>query len=144
MKRMILILSLSVVLLAAVGLLACGGNGSSTGQPRIYFDEDFVDVGIVPPGVSLDYTFHFTNEGDAPLIITDTTIQVVEGCCPGQPVVGPTTLQPGDEGTVRVKTPTVQEMNMAGLHVFKITVKSNDPVEPNKILHLVSFFEPAE
>ena len=80
MKRMTLILGLSVLLLAAVGLLACGGNGSSTVQPRIYFDEDFVDVGIVPPGVSLDYAFHFTNEGNAPLIITDATIRVLEGC----------------------------------------------------------------
>ena len=144
MKRMILILSLSVLLLAAVGLLACGGNGSLTGQPRIYFDEDFVDVGIVPPGVSLDYTFHFTNEGDAPLIITDVTIQVVEGCCPGEPLVGPTTLQPGDEGTVRVKTSTVQDMSVAGPHLFEITVKSNDPVEPNNNLYLKSYFEPAE
>ena len=79
-KRIILILSLSVLLLATVGLLACGGNGSSTGQPRIYIEEDFVDVGVVQPGDSLDYTFHFTNEGDAPLIITDATIEVIEGC----------------------------------------------------------------
>ena len=80
MKRMILILSLSVLLLAAVGLLACRGNGSLTGQPRIHFDEDFVDAGIVPPGVSLNYTFNFTNEGDAPLIINDVGIKVLEGC----------------------------------------------------------------
>ncbi len=80
MKRMILILGLSVLLLAAVGLLACVGNGSLPGQPRIYIEEDFVDVGVVQPGDSLDYTFHFTNEGDAPLIITDATIEVIEGC----------------------------------------------------------------
>ena len=53
-------------------------------------------------------------------------------------------MQPGDEGTVRVKTPTVQEMKMSGEHLFKITVISNDPIEPNKILYLRAYFEPAE
>ena len=80
MKRIVLMWSLSVLLLATVGLLGCGDKGPSTGQPRIYIEEDFVDVGVVQPGDSLDYTFHFTNEGDAPLIITDATIEVIEGC----------------------------------------------------------------
>jgi len=79
-KRVIPKLCAGLLLLTVVGLLACGGDGSSTGQPRIHFDQDFIDVGIVPPGVSLDYAFHFTNEGDAPLIIRDATIQVLEGC----------------------------------------------------------------
>jgi hypothetical protein len=35
-------------------------------------------------------------------------------------------------------------MGMSGLHVFDITVKSNDPVESEKVLQLISFFEPAE
>jgi len=80
MRRMTIMISLSVLLLAAVGLTACGGNGSPTGQPRIHFDEEYVDVGNVSPGVPLDYSFHFTNEGDAPLIIDDVKIQVIEGC----------------------------------------------------------------
>jgi len=53
-------------------------------------------------------------------------------------------LQPGDEGTVRVKTPTVEEMTVAGAHLFKITVISNDPVEPEKELYLKSYFESEE
>ncbi|MCK4964797.1 MAG: DUF1573 domain-containing protein [Dehalococcoidia bacterium] len=76
---MTIMISLSV-LLAAVGLTACGGNGSPTGQPSIHFDEEYVDEGNVSPGMPLDYSFHFTNEGDAPLIIDDVKIQVIEGC----------------------------------------------------------------
>ena len=79
-KRVIPKLCAGLLLLTVVGLLACGGDGSSTSQPRIHFDQDFIDVGIVPPGVSLDYAFHFTNDGEAPLIIRDATIQVLEGC----------------------------------------------------------------
>lgn len=55
-------------------------NGPSTGQPRIHFDEDFVDVGRVPSGDSVDYTFHFKNMGDAPLIIEDVSALALEGC----------------------------------------------------------------
>jgi len=80
MRRMAVMISLSVLLLAAVGLTACGGNGSATGQPRIHFGNVSVDVGTVPPGDRLDYIFHFTNEGDAPLIIDDVKIVAVEGC----------------------------------------------------------------
>lgn len=80
MRRMAVMISLSVLLLAAVGLTACGGNGSATGQPSIHFDEEYVDAGNVSPGVPLDYSFHFTNEGDAPLKIDDVKIQVIEGC----------------------------------------------------------------
>jgi len=35
-------------------------------------------------------------------------------------------------------------MDVAGPHLFKITVKSNDPVEPNKDLYLKSYFELAQ
>ena len=81
MKRIVLMSILSVLLLAAVGLTACGGNEPSTGQSVIHFDQETVDVGTVPPGVVLDYSFHFTNEGDAPLIVdADADVDVLEGC----------------------------------------------------------------
>ena len=56
------------------------GSEPSTGQPVIHFDQEIVDVGIVPAGFVLDYSFNFTNEGDAPLIINDVGIKVLEGC----------------------------------------------------------------
>jgi hypothetical protein len=69
-----------MILLVAVILTACGGNGATAGQPVIHFDQEIVDVGIVPAGFVLDYSFNFTNEGDAPLIINDVGIKVLEGC----------------------------------------------------------------
>ena len=81
MKRIVLISSIIVILLIAVVFTAYGGNGASAGQPVIHFDQENVDVGTVPPGVALDYSFHFTNEGDAPLIVDyDADVDVVEGC----------------------------------------------------------------
>ena len=53
-------------------------------------------------------------------------------------------MQPGDEGTLRFKTLSVENMSKDGLHLFEITVKSNDPVEPAKKLQIRADFEPME
>jgi len=81
MKRIALISSVIMVLLVAVILTACGGNGATAGQPAINFDQETVDVGSVSPGVALAYSFRFTNEGDAPLIVeAEADVEVLEGC----------------------------------------------------------------
>ena len=81
MKRIALISSVIMILLVAVVLTACGGNGATAGQPAINFDQETVDIGNVSPGVTLEYSFRFTNEGDAPLIVDDdVAIKTLEGC----------------------------------------------------------------
>jgi hypothetical protein len=82
MKRTTLILGLSMLMLAAIVLAACGGSSptSTQGQPRIFFYEDSVDVGKIPAGAELDYTFQFVNMGDATLVIEDASAKAIEGC----------------------------------------------------------------
>jgi len=133
MKKALLLLTVIVF------IAGCSTAQPSTAGPRIYFDEDSVDLGKLAPGVSLDYTFHFENVGNEPLIIEDVWARAEEGCCPPHPVVYPTTLQPGDEGTLRI-----QKSYREGLHLFEITVKSNDPVEPEKKLYLTVDWKPME
>ena len=109
-----------------------------TGGPRISFDEDSVDIGEVPLDVPINYTFNFRNVGSAPLNIIDTWAKALVGCCPPIPVVGSTTLQPGEESTLLMGE-TVH--HSAGPHEFEITVKSNDPVEPEKKLYLTAYLQ---
>ena len=45
---------------------------------------------------------------------------------------------------MRLKTHSVVEMPKTGMHLFEITVKSNDPVEPEKKLYIRADFEPME
>jgi len=52
----------------------------SAAQPKIYFDVDFVDLGMVPHGDVVDHTFAFSNMGDAPLIIEGASAKALEGC----------------------------------------------------------------
>ena len=80
MKRIVPISILSVLLLVALGLTACDGSEPSTGEPRIHFDQETVDLGVIPPGYAIDYSFNFTNVGDAQLIIDDVKIKTLEGC----------------------------------------------------------------
>lgn len=52
----------------------------SAAQPKIHFYEDFVDLGMVPHGEPVDYTFTFKNMGDAPLIVEGASAKALEGC----------------------------------------------------------------
>lgn len=55
-------------------------NGPSAGQPRISFEEESADIGIVPMGPPSGYTFRFRNVGDGTLEILDTGLVALEGC----------------------------------------------------------------
>ena len=129
----------------ALLVLACGlflfSSCSSTeiapafeGGPRIFFDNDFIDLGEATPNQQLYAEFHFQNVGDAPLVLYGTTKQVLEGCCPPQPIVKSMTLQPNEESSIIIDY--VMGRQMEGLHLFKYTVESNDPVEPKKNIYL--------
>jgi len=85
-SALVLVLALLLALAPACG----NGEGEEPGvtptpgvtpaQPRIFFYEDSVDVGKIPPGEALDYTFRFVNMGDAPLVIEDVSAKALEGC----------------------------------------------------------------
>ena len=80
MKPVSFLAIISVLLLAALGLTACNNGEPQIGDPRIHFDQKTVDLGIIPPGDSIDFSFNFTNMGNAPLIIDDVKIKTMEGC----------------------------------------------------------------
>jgi|GEM_PF-2883528 len=51
-----------------------------TGGPRIFFEEDIIDLGTGTPDQRFYIEFHFQNIGDAPLVVYETTNEVLEGC----------------------------------------------------------------
>ncbi len=147
MRKMLIGGFLVVALL--MGALSCASapteEAQFSGGPRISFGEDSVELGEIPSGVQIDYTFRFKNVGDEPLIITDARTKAIVGCCPPQPVVDSKTLQPGEESTLLIKDTAHPGGGMhKGPHEFEITVKSNDPVEPEKKLYLMVDFPPSD
>lgn len=55
------------------------------------------------------------------------------------PVVGSTTLQPGEVSTV-----TIAEHPRTGPHILEVTVESNDPEEAEKKIYIRLDHNPAE
>lgn len=103
------------------------GNENSASVPIIYFPETQHDFGKVNEGDQVDYTFRFANKGESQLTIKD--IKTSCGCTAA--LLSQDNLAPGQEGTLKVELNT---KNRSGKMSRTITIQSNDPKDPAKIL----------
>ena len=69
-----------LVLFSLVGAVLLAACSQQEPQPRIHFDQDYVDAGTIPFGERLTYTFDFSNTGNAPLVMGNVTAEALEGC----------------------------------------------------------------
>lgn len=106
---------------------------SKTAQPRISFTETQHDFGVVKEGSTYNYTFKFKNNGKGTLVISD--IKTSCGCTAA--LISIKEVKPGGDGTLKVELDTKDRV---GRMSRTITIVSNDPEEPNKVLTI--FAEP--
>ncbi len=103
----------------------------ATGQmPKIEFDEEVHDFGLIKTGEILTYSFQFTNNGE-----TDLTINKAEtdcGCI--EATIAKSTILPGEKGIIEVK---FNSSGLFGRQLKTVEVKSNSK-EPK---HLIIFAE---
>jgi uncharacterized cupredoxin-like copper-binding protein len=95
--------------------------------PVLYFKETKHDFGKVKEGNIVEYTFSFLNTGKEILKIKD--VRTSCGCTAA--LVSSEKLEPGSEGTLKVELDT---KNRSGKMSRTITIQSNDPRDPTKIL----------
>ena len=95
--------------------------------PTIYFPETEHNFGKVDEGKVVEYTFKFVNNGKATLKIKD--IKTSCGCTAA--LVSNELIEPGSDGTLKIELNT---KNRNGKMSRTITVNSNDPKEPKKVL----------
>lgn len=98
-------------------LVLVGFTAAQAQKAEIEFKEETIDYGTVTKGSDGLRVFHFTNTGDAPLIITDVKSSC--GCTIPKKPKGP--IAPGESGTIEVKYDT----NRVGPIRKTVTVLSN-------------------
>ncbi len=75
-------------------------DAKETVYPKLVFAESEHDFGNIAKGTNVEHVFKFTNEGDAPLVITDAKSSC--GCTvPSYPKN--TSIEPGETGEMTVK-----------------------------------------
>ena len=134
--------------LAGLGLVIVGGivllvvnnrpySAEVNGSPRGVISQQHFDYGDVKLGSWIQTAFTIKNVGDQPLNILDQPyIEVMEGCCPPEMTISSTRLNPGEEATI--STRFMMHGNMGGKHDFLAHVLTDDPLEPDKQVHILS------
>jgi uncharacterized cupredoxin-like copper-binding protein len=117
----------SVIRLLITGNIVEQKQGEKIQQAKIQFIESQHDFGVVAEGKVFDHTFKFINAGKTTLEIKD--VKTSCGCTAA--LLSSKKIEPGKEGTIRVELDTT---NRLGRMSRNITVVTNDPEEPNKIL----------
>jgi hypothetical protein len=135
MKNLLNIKYLFVAAVTMCVMIACGGKDSdslstdlvtnpksasetSNKQAAIKFDKEEHDFGTLLQGEVVTYSFHFTNTGDVPLLISSVNSSC--GCTVGD--YPRTPIEPGKTGAIKAT------YNSKGHHGFQnrtLTVMSN-------------------
>ena len=137
MKRLIgLVVLALLVVSAAWSQAALPTEAPSTSSPVMEFESMEVDYGVIQQNAEPYREFHFTNTGDAPLIISNA-----KGSCgctvpewPKEPV------QPGESNVIKVryatnrigkfnKTVTLTTNDAEGQHVLRISGEVLQPAQ---------------
>ena len=132
---------LSVILLALCFFTACNNNSGegnlstdlvtspksatqpSDKQPILTFDKTEHDFGTILQGERVTYTFHFTNTGNMPLIVSN--VKTSCGCTIGD--FSPAPVEPGKQGTIKA---TYDSKGHHGFQTRTLTVFAN--TNPNQ------------
>ena len=110
-------------------------TAAQSAQPKIQFDKTEYDFGKILQGEVVTYTFHFTNVGDAPLIISG--IEKSCGCTASDFSRDP--IAPGKTGDIKVsydskghhgiqtKTLTVNANTNPAIHTLRVKAEVRTP-----------------
>ena len=131
---------LIVALAGLILLAACSGGPEPAyrGGPRLRAEPAAVDFGTVPARTVVKASFALENMGDSPLNIERGTIKVVEGCCPPEPRLSSSSIEPGKKATLSMEF--TMHGDMVGPHLFQVQLYSNDAVSPVTTLEVKGVF----
>lgn len=111
------------------------------GAAKLKVDPAQIDLGDQRLGQTVSASFTVANVGDQPLQFSEAPyIEVVEGCCPPQPVIGAMTLKPGETTTLSMQF--MMHEGMGGPHDFRLHLRTNDPSAADATTNVLSNWIP--
>lgn len=136
------VLALALVALALLPTLqASAYTPEHLGGARAVIDQRVFDYGDVKNNTQVRTVFTLKNVGDETLYFAGPPqVQVVEGCCPPQAQIDTDALKPGQSGQVALSFSMHEGMD--GPHDFRVKVRTNDAVEPEQEVVVLSNWVP--
>lgn len=98
--------------------MTADGKIDSTKLPHLKFDQEVYDFGTIKEGEKVSYSFHFTNDGKSPLIISN--VAATCGCT--IPTWSKDPVAPGEKGKIDI---IFNSSGKRGLQSKAITITSN-------------------
>lgn len=131
-----------VILVAVIFLFANTNSTESDGIPALTVEQQNIDLGYIKLDESRSLNIKVTNTGTGTLRFKEEPyIEVLEGCCPPQLMIGSMALKPGESTYVQSPDFMMHE-GMDGKHDFAIHLKTNDPQNPDFLVHVLSDWGP--
>ena len=131
-----------VLVIASIFLFANREGGAGGRTAAIAVEEERIDFGYIKLGEYRSIKFKVTNTGNGILRFREKPyIEVLEGCCPPDINTGSMSLKPGE--STYVQTPDfMMHEGMDGPHDFAVHLKTNDPDNPDFVVHVLSDWGP--
>jgi hypothetical protein len=128
--------------IGAIFVFSNSGSADTGGTPAISVDEPSIDMGYIKLGEYRSINIKVTNTGAGTLRFKEQPYtEVLEGCCPPQLSIGKMALKPGE--STYVQSPDfMMHAGMDGKHDFGIHLKTNDPENPDFLVHILSDWGP--
>ena len=84
--------------------------------------ERAVNLGLQPLNTGVSHEFKLRNTSSSAVTLGKAGIEVLQGCCPSDPILTATRIAPGAEVPVLFSLPMGMHKGMDGPHLFRVTV----------------------
>lgn len=112
-----------------------------SGGPRAQISQTAFDYGDVKNNTRVETAFTIQNVGDRQLYFRqEPVVTVLAGCCPPTATIDRTELDPGESAKVSLSFSMHEGMD--GPHDFRVKVRTNDAVEPEQEVVVLSNWVP--
>ena len=140
--RLLLGAGLVIGLFAVAG--ACGGGGGPPAGPRLVFDDDEFDLGLIGWEEAVERTVRFRNEGLEPLTVSIVKVRAAPdaacGCGVERSEVRPAAVPPGETGDLvfTLRAPESMKKVMEEMRDrMLVELQSNDPANPQRTITVI-------